>query len=261
VTARLRECASCAISLVLLASATAGAVPVRPPAKPAPLPSPPTIPRIHLEAARDHVLVIQDVLLGRGAWMSGDLDAFVSFGAPGLPRAIDARLSAAIDADDPDTAPFESIPIDRAFHRPGAARLLLGSSSMAGAVLHVREAAFRRATGASGVARIRVRTLIDLPAVDPDGGREVVIRLGAFEGEPYGLGSIDLASLESRGWIRRAEAHLCGPDADPYPLAIKLTPASTALPSLPGPIAPVLSVRHASDDLCVRFWTDDGKAS
>jgi hypothetical protein len=245
------------LGLLLLIAAPAHAAPPHPLGKPAPLPAPPTVPRIHLEAAKDHVLVVEDVLLGKGAWTSGDIDAFVAFGGPGLPRAIDARLSAAIDDQDPETAPFEPIAIDRAFRRPAGARLLLGSSLMAGAVLHLREAAFRRATGASGVARIRMRTLMDLPRLDATGGHEVLIRLGAFEGEPYGLGSIDVTSLEAHAWIQRAEAHLCGTDADPYPLAIKVRPAApvTEPAPLPWPVAPVLSVRHASDDLCVRLWT------
>jgi hypothetical protein len=242
------------VSLLSLASAVTHAAPTRPPPKATPLPASPTLPRIHLEAARDHVLVVEDVLLGRGEWASGDLDTFVAFGAPGLPRAIDARLYAAIEGDD-DSAPSEPIAIDRAFHRPAAARLLLGVPSMAGAVLHVREAAFRRATGATGVARVRIRTLMDLPALDAEGGREVVIRLGAFHGEPYALDAIDIVSLEPGGWLRRAEAQLCGLEADAYPLAIKVTPAVAVGAASPRPVAPVLSVRHASDDLCVRFWT------
>jgi hypothetical protein len=54
----------------------------------------------------------------------------------------------------------------------------------------------------------------------------------------------------------RAEARLCGPDADGNPLAIAVVPkpASPTLTPIP-PIAPVLAVRHPSDDLCIRFWT------
>ena len=262
-TSGARESGVRLVFLLLLVATTSHATPPRPPQKPQPLPAPPTLPRIHIEAARDHVLVAEDILLGRGAWTSGDIDAFVAFGTPGLPRAIDARLSPAIDGDDPETAPFEPIPMERAFHRPAGARLLLGTSNMAGAVLHLREAAFRRATSASGVARIRLRTLMDLPAVDARGGHELLVRLGSFEGEPYGLGALDLSSLESPSWLVRAEAHLCGTEADPYPLAIQLSPppASPSSPTLPSPIAPGMSVRHATDDLCVRFWTSAGTPS
>jgi hypothetical protein len=242
------------LSLLYQASAARGAPPLRPPPRPAPFPAPPTLPRIHLEVARDHVLIVEEVLLGRGDWTSGDIDAFVAFGAPGLPRAIDARLAPAIDGDG-EAAPSEPIAIDRAFHRPPPARLLLGLPSMAGAVLHLREAAFRRATAPTGVVRVRVRTLMDLPARDAEGAREVVIRLGAFQGEPYGLDVLDIASLESAGWLRRAEARLCGPAADPYPLAINSALPPPSPVRYPQPVAPILSVRHASDDLCVRFWT------
>jgi hypothetical protein len=209
------------------------------------------------------VLLVEDVLLRRGEWTSGDLDAFVAFGAPGLPRAVDARLYAAAtdDEDAPtDTTPFEPVPIERAFRRPLNARLLFGSGAMAGAVLHLRDSAFRHATAATGVARVRVRTLIDLPAPDSRTGREVVIRLGAHDGEPFALDAIEVTSDDPRPWLTGAEAHLCGPDADPWPLAVHLQPtpkadARGALPAQRSPIAPVLSVRHASDDLCVRFWT------
>jgi hypothetical protein len=163
----------------------------------------------------------------------------------------------------PAGSPFEPVTVERAFQRPARAHLLLGSSSMAGAVLHVREATFRRATTATGSARLRVRALLDLPAPDVRTGREVVIRLGAHEGEPYALGAIDVASDEPMPWLTRAEAHLCGPEADPWPLAIRVRASRTAAwetpaTSAPSPVAPVLSVRHASDDLCVRFWTIPG---
>lgn len=253
-------------SLLLALPLAAGAAPrsgapARPP--PRPLPAPPTLPLIRVEAARDHLLVTQDVLLGRGEWTSGDIDAFIAFGSPGLPRAVDARLSpAAADREDTDDAtPSEPIPIDRAFQRPAGARHLLGSPAMAGAVLHLREAAFRRATQPTGVARVRLRTLLDLPAPDVRTGREVVIRLGAYEGEPYALGSIEVASVEPGPWISRADAHLCGPDAAPDPLAVRLrspvAPPRNAKDAVApvAPVAPELSVRHATDDLCIRIWT------
>jgi hypothetical protein len=264
VRVRLDRFVAVAVLCITLSSHALGAPrrpsPPRPP--PRPFPAPPTLPLVRVEVARDHVLVVHDVLLRRGDWTSGDLDAFVAFGAPGVPRAIDARLYAATAEDDDDpgaAASFEPIAIGPAFRRPAGARLLLGSGAMAGAVLHLREAAFRRATAATGIARVRVRTLMDLPAPDVKTGHEVVVRLGAHEGEPYALGAIVVASDDVRPWVVRAEAHLCGPDADPWPLAVRVEPAprlpSTGGSAQPSPIAPVLSVRHASDDLCVRFWT------
>jgi len=149
-----------------------------------------------------------------------------------------------------------------AARRPPGARLLLGSSAMAGALLRVRAAAFDRATHATGVARLRIRTLLDLPSPDARGGRELVVRLGAHDGEPDAIEVIEVVSDEARPWLMRAEAHLCGPDADPHPLSVKVRTkgASSSMPAgAASRVAPILSVRHATDDLCVRFWTVDGR--
>jgi hypothetical protein len=237
-----------------LALATAGATPARPPPV---LFSLPSVPRIRIEAARDRVLVMHDISLPRGEWQAGDVELYVAFGAPGAPRAIDARIYAL----DPDTdiaadSAFESIPVERAARRPESAYALLGSPLMAGAVLHISAATLRRALSLAGVARIQVRTLLDLPAEDARTGRELVVRLGVRGGAVLAMGRLEIASLEPAPWIVRAEAHLCGADADPYPLAIALLPPPMRQPSAqPRPTAPVLAVRHPSDDLCVRFWT------
>jgi hypothetical protein len=226
------------------------------PGPPPPLFSLATLPRIRLEAARDHVVVIHDANLPRGQWHGGDVDLYVAFGAPGVPRAMDASLFAGGEKDrDPAAdATSENIPLERAPRRPSAAYLLLGSPTMAGVVLHVRDVAFRRAVGPFGVARIRLRALYDLPREDARGSREMVVRLGTREGEALALGRIEVVSLEA-DWILRADAHLCGPEADPYPLAVSVLPKSPDRPEPRGPAAPVLSVRHSTDDLCVRFWT------
>lgn len=97
-----------------------------------------------------------------------------------------------------------------------------------------------------------------MPEEDPAGARGVVVRLGASRGTPLTLGRLTLLTKNGTPPASRAEAHLCGPDADPTPLAIALlprpAPPPVAVPSTP-PIAPVLAVRHASDDVCIRFWT------
>ena len=62
------------------------------------------------------------------------------------------------------------------------------------------------------------------------------------------LGRITIAA--GRG--ARAEARLCGPEADPRPLAVAPRAPTSASEK---PIAPVLAVRRETDDLCIRFWT------
>ena len=223
------------------------------------LPSLPSDSRVRLDVTGDHVIVTEEVNLPRGQWAGGDLDLYVAFGAPGLPIGIDATLVALADGaiESSPKDPGEPIPLDRASHRPAHASLLLGSAHMAGVVLHVKEPAFRRAVSPGKMAAIRVRSLLPLPAQDAFGGREVIVRLGIDDGAPLTLGRLQLAGGLA---LHRVEAHLCGPDADDYPLSIatlsKLTPVAD-LPTdidLRRPAAPVLAVRHASDDLCVRMW-------
>lgn len=217
-----------------------------------------TLPRVRLETTRDHVVVEVDLNLPRGDWQRGDVLLYVAFGAPGAPRAMDARLYPTLEGgkDPPTDAPSESIPLERAPQRKGGVTLLLGSPSMAGVVLKLSEASFRRALVPSGVARVRLRALHDLPDEDALSSREVIVRLGTRGGEPLALGRIEVVSLEPTPWVTRAEARLCGPEADPYPLAVSVTPrVPHPQVSSPFPIAPVLSVRHTTDDLCVRFWT------
>jgi hypothetical protein len=243
------------LAVLALPVALAAALPRARPAPP--LFALPTLPRIRLEAARDHVLVVEDANLARGEWQGSDFDLFVAFGAPGAPRAIDARLFAAGEAgkDPLPDAPFEPITLERAARRPVASYLLLGPAAMAGVVLKVKEASFRRAVAPFGVARLRVRSLYDLPAEDARTGREVVVRLGVRDGAPLALGRLEVVSLEPDAWLLGAEARLCGPEADPYPLAVSVLPRGSRPVDRPAPVAPVLSVRHTTDDLCVRFWT------
>ena len=212
---------------------------------------------MRIEVAQDQVLVIEDIALPRGEWRGGDLDLYVAFGAPGSPRAFDARLVPVPDGalEPAETETGEAVPIDRAPRRPTSAYLLLGRPQMAGAVLHLKEPAFRRALAPGGMAVIRVRTLLAMPAEDANAGREVIVRLGMASGPPLTLGRVQLVATDARPPITRAEARLCGPEADPYPLAIAVTsrPRSGLFSQQAG-IAPVLSVRHATDDLCVRFY-------
>jgi hypothetical protein len=129
---------------------------------------------------------------------------------------------------------------------------------MAGVVVHVKEADLRRAYATSELAALRVRSLLGPPAAALDGERQVVVRLGIAGGLPLTLGSVQVVSRDLPPVVR-AEAVLCGPDADPHPLAVSLT-SPVSLPGLQARsgeplLAPAMALRHPSDDLCVRWWS------
>jgi hypothetical protein len=271
------------IVLVALGTAASGGTaagappkpsPPRPAGKPpgpatplAPLPMLPSIPRVKVEVLKTQLVVVEEVNLPRGEWKNDSLDFYVAFGAPGTPRAIDARLVAVADGalEPEDDEAGEALVVERTPHRPGSAHPLLGKDSMAGVVVHVKREALAKALGPGNMAALRVRTALDLPEEDSLGARGVVVRLGASRGTPLTLGRLTVAAKAGSPPPVRAEAHLCGAEADTTPLAIAIVPRpvspplplANALPpqASPATIAPVLAVRHASDDLCIRFWT------
>ncbi len=246
---------------------TKPAAPAAPAAPLSPLPMLPSVPRVKIEILKTQLVVVEEVNLPRGDWKSDALDFYVAFGAPGAPRAIDAHLVAvadgALEPEDDDAG--EALVVDRAPHRPGSAHALLGRDSMAGVVVHVKRESLTKAFNPGNMAALRVRTALDLPEEDSGGARGVVVRLGASRGTPLTLGRVTIAAKGGAPSPARAEAHLCGAEADPTPLAVAILPRPASLPRAPSelapdpssaaPIAPVLAVRHATDDVCVRFWT------
>lgn len=243
------------LALVVLAlDVGAQAAPPPPPPPLAPLPMLPSIARTRLTFTKGQLLVVEDVTFPRGEWRGEPFDVYVAFGAPGPPRAIDAHLLAIGDGElePPDDAAGTALVVDRVTRRPPTAHPLLGRDAMAGIVVHVTKAAMTRALEPGGMASLRVRTALDLPDEDPSGGRSVVVRLGASRGTPLTLGRI-VVSQTGGPAIQRAEARLCGPDADEHPLAVHVL----GRPREKGQdnrIAPVLAVRHATDDLCARVF-------
>ncbi len=220
-----------------------------------PLPMLPSVSRVRIEAARDRVVVLQEVALPRGEWVAGGLDLHVAFGAPGTPIAVDAQIGGgASEARVED--PVEPAVVEPVQGRSFFGQPLLGKPTTAGVVVHVKESQLRRVYAASEVATLRIRSLLAPPAADPSGKRDVVVRLGAPGGTPLALGKIQVVSLEPGAWIKRAEASLCGAEADPWPLTVAVLPKAAGGQG-GATIAPVMAVRHASDDLCVRWWAGE----
>jgi len=208
----------------------------------------PSVARVRIDVTKTAVVVVEEVLVPKGEWKGDALDFYVAFGGPGVPRAFDAHLvpvaDGALEPNDDDAG--DVLASDRAPRRPPTAYPLLGKDVMAGVVLHVKKESLAKAFTPGAMAALRLRTVLEMPEDDPSGGKSVLVRLGASRGTPLALGRIAVTSTA------RAEARLCGPDADPTPLAI--VPRPKDAPTTPR-IAPILAVRHATDDLCVRFFS------
>lgn len=243
-----------ALVLPLLAAPS----PKHPPApvRRAPLPMLPSVSHVRIDVRGDGVVVEQRLLLPRGDWRGGEISFCSAFGAPSAPLAIDAKIfpveDGALEAD--DHVAGESLNVEVVSTCPPSAHPLLGPQKMAGALLHLNEAALRKAFSPGKMAEIRIRTKVPVPRPTEDGVRDLVVRLGMHDGLPLTLGrvSIDASSLS---WIvTSAEARLCGSDADAYPLAVNYKARRATLRAEGKmPLAPVLAVRHSTDDLCVRF--------
>ncbi len=227
-----------------------------PPVPPVPLAILPRLARIRVEATRERVVLIEEMNLPRGDWQGGGFDVHVAFGAPGTPIALDAALVTLADGEVESRLEDagEAVPLEPAV-RAGSAQVFLGKPQMAGVVVHVKDAALRRALAASGTAALRIRSLLRAPAVDADGARALVVRLGVAGGLPMTLGHIQVVSLEHAPGMTRAEAMLCGPDAEARPLTTTLLPKPVGRAAqAPPTMAPEFAVRHATDDLCIRWW-------
>ncbi|MBX3264400.1 MAG: hypothetical protein KF782_32310 [Labilithrix sp.] len=225
-----------------------------PPPPPPPLAILPSVARVKLTSHGAVVAVVEDVNLPRGEWRGESLRFHVAFGAPG-PRAIDARLIAVGDGElePPDDDDGEALTTERVPRRPRDAHALLGRETMAGIVVRVDADALGRAFARGNMAALRIRALVDA-IEDASGAASVVVRLGASRGTPLTLGRLVAASSPPAPPLTRVEAKLCGPDADAHPLAVAIAPRPPDVDRA-ATIAPVLAVRHATDDLCVRLWS------
>jgi hypothetical protein len=221
------------------------------------LPMLPSVARVRVEAASDRILVIQELNVPRGDWRAGDLDVYVAFGSPGPPIAMDARLVslAAGESEARVDYPGDTVIAEPAPHPDAADQVLIGKPVMAGVELRVKESQLRHAYASNDLAILRVRSLLHPGATSDEGARDVVVRLGASEGLPMTLVRIEVASLDKARAISRAQARLCGPDADPWPLSVIIVPKPPGRSDPATTIAPSLALRHSSDDLCIRWWT------
>jgi hypothetical protein len=236
---------------------------VRPAGSPGPdpgLPMLPSVSRVRIETARDRVVIVEDIDLPQGDWRYGDLELYAAFAAPGPPIAVDANLVGLVpeERNAHSYGPDDRVGTRVVARRGAGTSLLLGTPDMAGVVLHVRDSQLRRAYASADRAVLRIRSLVRSPATDSSGARDLVVRLGIAGGLPMTLGRVQIVSREPAVAIRRATATLCGPEADPWPLSIGWTGADKQAREPPAQttVAPSAAVRHASDDLCVRWWTE-----
>ena len=118
-----RVCLAMVLALLPLAAHAAPSGPHGPPpvwARPAPpLPMLPSLLRVRIEPARDHVTVLEELLFPRGEWEKGGLDLYVAFGSPGTPIAVDATwVGVAPDAEAPSPdATGDALSVEPAVHR------------------------------------------------------------------------------------------------------------------------------------------------
>jgi hypothetical protein len=222
-------------------------------AAPAPLPMLPSVARVALTTYGSSVAIVEDILIPRGEWKGEALRFHVAYGAPG-PRAVDVRLlpvdDGALEPSDGDAG--EVLQAEKVPRRPGNAHALLGRETMAGVVVAIPPAALTKALARSQMAALRVRSLVDAAPPDAAGASSVLVRLGSSRGTPLSLGRIVAAPAPGTPALTKIEATLCGPEAGTEPLAAHIVGAPRVRSDA---IAPVLAVRHASDDLCLRFWT------
>jgi hypothetical protein len=215
----------------------------------------PSIARVRVVDDGASVVIVHEVLLPRGEWRGEDLDFYVAYSVPGAPLALDAHLLAVPDgALAPRTDDVgDALSVTPAARRPITAHALVGRSTSAGVVVHVPKASLEARLAPGGMAALRLRARHVRPSLDPDGAFGVVARLGESRGAPLTLGTV---SLTSKRPLARVEARLCGDAADPHPLAMiaEVPPPASPPPRDPAAIAPVLAVRRASDDVCIRWW-------
>jgi hypothetical protein len=203
--------------------------------------------RVEVTFRRDAALVTTDLTFARSPASRGaDLVAFVAYGAPGLPRAFEARLlpvERGRFAPPPGDDGGEALATAHVTRAPDETAFALGAPNRAGQTVRLPGPALGRAFGPSGLACLRTRA-VHLLRADNDRA-SVVVRLAAPPGAaPYPLGEIDVRGEGVT--LARPAASLCRA-AGGAELALALAGA----PPPPGGFAPPRAPRSAGDDLCV----------
>jgi hypothetical protein len=217
-----------------------------------PMPFLPSIARVRVAVGADDIVVTHEVNLPRGDYRSGNLRFFIAFGAPGIPRAIETTLVPVADGALEPEPHATGVPLDyeRAIRALASDYALLGPEQMAGIVIKVSESAFKSATTSGLMATLRVRTQLAKPPADDSGARSLVIRLGAVKDQgPLTLLRVDVNATKAPA---AASATLCDADNNGPSLSVITSPPPTS-PAPDNRIAPVLAVRNARDNLCVRW--------
>ena len=227
--------------IVVLFPISAMAVPSR---RPVHSPGAISIARVDVLFRRDLALVTTDLTMTQGTLEASEgFDAYVAYGSPGIPRALDAQLLSVADGafTTPIDIPGVTLSLDHVVSAPTSVTFSLGRTSLAGAVVHVPASELTRALVPSGLVTLRIRSIHALAS-----GPEVSIVARAAS--PL-LGPFPMGVLSVRGdgvEISSASASLCSLSAVSTELALATSPRRN------GVVAPPLARHGTDDDLCFR---------
>jgi len=240
--------AICLFALVLLPSPDAHSKPKKIPYKPPPtgIPTHFFIGHIDVIFRRNAALVTTDLVFTRGSFHLENLDVFLAYGAPGIPRAFEARL---LPVPEGYFLPSESessavsLRTEHVTHAPSQTAFGLGPRPQAGQLVHLPSHLVADGLKPTGAAALRWRTVHTV--VGDEASASLVIRVSSPAGvAPYPVGQI---TLRGEGVsLVNPSASWCGPQGDGAELAL------VGSPSPPSALSPLRAPRSPNDELCVR---------
>jgi hypothetical protein len=209
----------------------------------------PVVERVRLEATATDLLLIEDVRLESDGTVSKEaLELFVSFGAPGTPRAVDVHVLTAVGPS------ASALKIEFAPHAPKSSNVLLGALHQGGFVIQVPASIPSSASSASSASlsaepaersfSLRIRTLWDTGL---SRARGVLVRLGAPIKEPIAVERIEFAGPG------KLHAHFCSNASVAKPSLSVWIPRGNGRQEVQDPFAfsPSDAQRLYADDLCL----------